>query len=258
MEVSEDEIGAKELEQILSILERLGINVPIEMAPVDPLELVREVINNLNDQIMDLANDRVKYKVNRDNYDAMDPGHNMDDRARLGRNDKIDLSSNYLPCLAVLCEEGNDSPDDFEKCLAIDRKLMPLIYKRIWMGEAVALHKKLWEIDTNDTGRESAVKESMVSYAQREGYDIDPDRIRNFFQVIMDRNKEVQKCYRKKRQGPGEPKAVVSIMVGPKDMVEGAKIEAIRQAKRKDPSQTYVARVTVDKDKMYKVEARPI
>ena len=258
MSVSEDEIGPKELEQILSILERLGINVPVEMAPIDPLELVREVINNLNSQIMDLANDRVKYKINLDNYDAMDPGHNMDDRARLGRNDKISLSSNYLPCLAALCEEGNDSPDDFEKCLAIDRKLMPLINQRIGIGEAVALHKKLWEIDTNDTGRESVVKESMVTYAQREEYNIEPDRIRGFFQVIMDRNKEVQKCYRRKLKGPGEPKAVVTIRVGPKDMIEGTKIEAIRQAKRKDPSQTYVARVTVDKDKMYKVEAHPV
>ena len=163
MSVSEDEKRAKELEQILSILERLGINVPVEIAPVDSLELVREVINNLNTHIMDLANDRIKYKLNLDNYEAMDPDHNMDDRVRLGQRDKIDLRSSYLPCLATLCEEGNDSPDDFEKCLEIDRKLLPMIYRRIWIGEAVALHKRMWELDTNDTGRESVVKESMVS-----------------------------------------------------------------------------------------------
>lgn len=245
---------ATELEDIVRILRdelRCGISDEMAASCKSPLDIVRDVINRLNEGILRLFSERAKYTVNRANYGAMHPEHSQNDRELLGQPNKIALYSCYMPCLQEICEEGDNSRADFEKCLAIDRELMPLVHQRVWCGKAVAMYKGLREMATDVPEREAGILHEMANIAEKNGYNMDAEKVARLFQRIMELNKGVQRAYRRigAESGVGSGYSTISsTLVGPESLIENTKSYLLGMARIQHPGEQLVARHRNDKD----------
>jgi chorismate mutase len=81
-----------------------------------------------------------------------------------------------------------------EEIAAIDRELVELMAQRTYVAETIARVKAEEGLPTTDETQEERVRERARANADR--FDLDPDAIREVFELLIELNKENQRANR--------------------------------------------------------------
>ena len=164
-------------------------------------------INELNDIILGTLAKRKKFPVGRSYFE------NEPHREQIRQDiDVVSWHPVYSKIVEKICKEGDFDESNLEKAIEAERKMEEAVRERIIIGKKVAEYKSPRGLPTKRKQRE----EEVIEYVRGESkkYGLDADDVEWIFNFIIQKNKDVQNCYRKSGAGGSSLEKIKSINVG--------------------------------------------